>query len=124
VEGKAGVTSRRLLAGVLSLGILIIGCTALTESPSQAVRVGDLVGNPAAFNGRFVTVAGQVSDVELRGGGVGARLGRVFNLNDGSQVVKVVSNTGPTCRERSRATVNGRFSQRNGLIEATWVACP
>ncbi len=99
------------------------GCAAFTESPSQAVKVGDLVNNPAAFDGKLVTVAGRVTDVGFRGGGRGARLGRVFNLNDGSQVVKVVSTVGPTCREGSTATVNGRFSQRNGLVEGTWVTC-
>jgi hypothetical protein len=48
VEGKARVTWYRLPGGILSPSILIIGCTALTESPAQTVRVGDLVGNAAA----------------------------------------------------------------------------
>jgi hypothetical protein len=101
----------------------VAGCAALEESPSVGVTVGELVNNPAAFDGKFVTVAGQVGDVALHGGGRGARLGRVFNLADDSQAVRVVSTVGPTCRKGSTATVNGRFSQRNGVVEATWVSC-
>jgi hypothetical protein len=114
--------ARRLVAGLL-LAALSAGCAAVTESPSRGVEIADLVSNAAAFDGKVVTVAGQVADVELRGGGLGARLGRVFKLTEGSHVVKVVSTVGPTCRAGSTATVNGRFSQRNGLVDATWVVC-
>jgi hypothetical protein len=105
------------------LGGLATGCAALTESPSQAVTVGDLASNGTAFDGKLVTVAGRVADVELRGGSRGSPLKRGFNLTEDSQVVRVVYTVGPTCREGSTATVNGRFSQRNGLVEATWVSC-
>jgi hypothetical protein len=107
----------------LVLGLLVSGCVTVTESPSRAVKIGDLVSDPAAFDGKLVTVTGRVSAVEFRNGSRGKPLRRVFTLNDESRVVRVVSTAGPTCGEGSVATVNGRFSERNGLVEATWVVC-
>jgi hypothetical protein len=111
------------IAGLLLVAAWSAGCVRIAESPSRAVRIGDLVSNPAAFDGKLVTVVGRVSDVEFRNGSRGKPVRHVFNVTEDSHVVRVVATAGPTCREGSTATVNGRFSQRDGVVDATWVVC-
>jgi hypothetical protein len=67
VGARSDRRARWVAVGLLS-AFVSAGCVTVTESPSRAVKIADLMGDPAAFDGKLVTITGQVSAVELRDG--------------------------------------------------------
>jgi hypothetical protein len=112
--------ARWLVAGLLS-AVLAVGCVTVTESPSRAVKIANLVSDPTSMADSSRLLAGSQMSSSATGHG-GSRSG-ASSTSMTTQVVKVVSKAGPTCGEGSTATVNGRYSQRDGVVEATWVVC-
>jgi hypothetical protein len=114
---------RRPFVGPVLLSLMATtGCGSVAVSPNQPVNISDLASNPGAFDGKPISVTGRVADTRVQGGGrTGLR--RIYELSGDSQVITVIAPGSPACRLGATATVDGRFSNRNGLIEATWVAC-
>jgi hypothetical protein len=81
------------LAGAL---LLLAGCAGITP-------IGELLDNPAKYNGKTVRVEGEVR--ESAGGlGLGA-----YQVRDDTGTLTVVSETGGPPRSGSKITVKGRF---------------
>jgi hypothetical protein len=81
------------LAGAL---LILSGCAGITP-------IGELMDNPAKYDGKTVRVAGEVR--ESAGGlGLGA-----YQVRDDTGTLTVVSETGGPPRSGSRIGVKGRF---------------
>lgn len=84
----------------------LIGLTALVVLPGCAgtTRIGNILDDPSAFDGREVRVEGEVTEslgVPLVGG--------TYDVSDGSGTLKVVSDEGGVPREGADVTVVGTF---------------
>ena len=92
----------------------------------------DIVRNPSAFDGRFVTVRGAMMNVQPdMSRGIGNPTATIFNLVAGPAILTVLSPVPLACPTGSAVTVDGRFVTMaqirqqlyTNLIEATLVAC-
>jgi len=101
---------------------ILAGCAPLGQTSSPQMTVGELEGNQAAFDGKLVTVTGQVANLRLWPA-FRSRPKHIFDLVDGSQAVRVLWGGWPVCPSGSSAMVDGRYRQRDGLITASWVSC-
>ena len=91
-------SGRQLTALVSSLGALLLlaGCAGVTP-------IGELLDNPARYDGKTVRVAGEVK--ESAGGlGLGA-----YQVKDDTGTLTVVSEQGGPPRSGSKVGVKGRF---------------
>jgi hypothetical protein len=89
---------RRLAAFVPFAGAILVlaGCAGITP-------IGDLLDNPARYDGKTVRVAGEVK--ESAGGlGLGA-----YQVRDNTGTLTVVSEKGGPPRSGSKVGVKGRF---------------
>jgi hypothetical protein len=111
-----------LLALIVIAPVAVAGCASLGQTSSPQITVGQLEGDPAAFDGQLVTVTGQVSNLRLWPG-FRSRPKHKFELVEGSQAVSVLWGGWPVCPSGSSATVDGRYRQRDGIITASWVSC-
>ena len=86
-------------ASLVTLGgalLLLAGCAGVTP-------IGDLLNNPAKYDGKTVRVEGEVK--ESAGGlGLGA-----YQVRDDTGTLTVVSETGGPPRSGSKVGVKGRF---------------
>jgi hypothetical protein len=114
--------SSALLAFTLALWLAAGGCAALGRTSAPQMTVGQLARDPAAFDGKLVTVTGQVANVRLWPG-FRSRPKHIFDLRDDSRGVSVLWGGWPVCRSGSSALVDGRYRQRDDLITASWVSC-
>lgn len=90
---SASPASLAALAGVL---LLLAGCAGITP-------IGELLDNPARYDGKTVRVEGEVR--ESAGGlGLGA-----YQVRDETGTLTVVSETGGPPRSGSKIGVKGRF---------------
>ena len=89
---------RRLAAFVPVAGVLLLlaGCAGVTP-------IGELLDNPARYDGKTVRVEGEVKE---SGGGLG--LG-AYQVRDKTGTLTVVSEKGGPPRSGSRVGVKGRF---------------
>jgi hypothetical protein len=88
----------RSLAGLALAGalLLLVGCASITP-------IGELLDNPAKYDGKTVRVEGEVR--ESAGGlGLGA-----YQVRDDTGTLTVVSETGGPPRSGSKIGVKGRF---------------
>jgi hypothetical protein len=84
------------LASATALLLLLAGCAGVTP-------IGELLDNPARYDGKTVRVEGEVS--ESAGGlGLGA-----YQVKDDTGTLTVVSETGGPPRTGSKVGVKGRF---------------
>jgi hypothetical protein len=91
--GSARPVSLATLAGAL---LLLTGCAGVTP-------IGELLDNPARYDGKTVRVQGEVR--ESAGGlGLGA-----YQVRDDTGTLTVVSETGGPPRTGSKIGVKGRF---------------
>jgi hypothetical protein len=89
---------RRLAASAPLAGLLLVlaGCAGVTP-------IGELLDNPARYDGKTVRVQGEVK--ESAGGlGLGA-----YQVRDNTGTLTVVSETGGPPRTGSKVGVKGRF---------------
>ena len=90
---RARPASLATLAGAL---LLLAGCAGITP-------IGELLDNPAKYDGKTVSVEGEVK--ESAGGlGLGA-----YQVKDDTGTLTVVSETGGPPRTGSKINVKGRF---------------
>jgi hypothetical protein len=111
--------------------LLLLAALAAPSLGEETAAI-DIVRNPSAYSGRFVTVRGVMTNVRPEtGGGIQRPMGTVFNLVAGPAILVVLSTVPPGCPIGSTVTVNGRFVPMaqirqqlyTNLIEATSVAC-
>ena len=78
--------ARWRVVAILTLSAMATGCAAFTESPSQAVKVGDLVNNGLRSTASSSRSMGgsQMSGSAAEDGGPGSGASSIFNLKDGS----------------------------------------
>ena len=116
---------RPLLAALLLAALAAPGAAAETDAI-------DIVRNPGAYAGRFLTVRGTMRNVRpATAGGVALPVATVFDLVAGPAFLTVLSNVPPSCPMGSTVTVDGRFNQMTqirqqlfvNVIEATQVSC-
>ena len=116
---------RPLLAALLLAALAAPGVAADTDAI-------DIVRNPGAYAGRFLTVRGAMMNVRpAPPGGIALPTVTVFDLVAGPAMLAVVSPVPPSCPMGSMVTVDGRFMQMTqirqqlfvNVIEATLVAC-
>ena len=85
-----------LLVPVAVVLLVLVGCAGVTP-------IGELLDNPARYDGKTVRVEGEVK--ESAGGlGLGA-----YQVRDNTGTITVVSETGGPPRSGSRIGVKGRF---------------
>jgi hypothetical protein len=114
--------SRLVRALIVAAAIGVAGCAALGQTAGSPVTIGQLEGDPDAFDGKLVTVSGRVSNLRLWPG-FRTHPEHKFELVDGAQKVSVLWAGWPVCRSGSSATVDGRYRQRDDIITASWVNC-
>jgi hypothetical protein len=85
-----------LLVPVAVVLLVLVGCAGVTP-------IGELLDNPARYDGKTVRVEG---DVKESAGGLG--LG-AYQVRDNTGTITVVSETGGPPRSGSRIGVKGRF---------------
>ena len=91
--------SRVSLALVAAL--LITGCAA------RGVRIAELKDQPAKYDDKSVSISGTVT----RSWGIPLVPFQLYNVDDGSGEITVVSNSGRTPTTGSRVTVKGKVSE-------------
>jgi hypothetical protein len=114
------------------LGVLIVLQALAAPASGEEIAAIDIVRNPGAYSGRFVTVRGAMMNVRPdTAAGVGRSPSTIFNLVAGQVHLLVLSPVPPACPIGSTVTVDGRFVPMaqirqqvyTNLIEATLVAC-
>ena len=115
---------------LILLALCLLVAFAAPGSGEETAAI-DIVRNPSAYDGRFVTVRGAIMNVlpDTSRGIVGPTT--IFNLVAGPVILTVLSPVPPSCPMGSTVTVDGRFVTMaqtrhqvyTNLIEATLVAC-
>ncbi len=113
------------------LAICLLAAFAAPGAGEETSAI-DIVRNPSAYDGRFVTVREAMMNVQPNmSRGIASPPATIFNLVAGPAILTVRSPVPPACPTGSAVTVEGRFatmaqtSQQlyTNLIEATLVAC-
>jgi hypothetical protein len=85
------------MIGAIGLLLAIGGCQG------KAIPIKDLVANTGQYDGQTVTVAGEVT------GAAGAFGAGVFQLNDGTGSITIVTEKGGVPAKGARIGVEGKF---------------
>ncbi len=115
---------------LILLALCLLAAFAAPGSGEETAAI-DIVRNPSAYNGRFVTVCGAMMNVQPDTSRGIAGATTIFNLVAGPAILTVLSPVPPACPMGSAVTVEGRFVTMaqtrqqlyTNLIEATLVAC-
>ena len=116
---------------LIFLALCLLAAFAAPGSGEETAAI-DIVRNPSAYNGRFVTVRGAMMNVQPdTSRGMASPMATIFNLVAGPAILTVLSPVPPACPMGSAVTVDGRFVTMaqtrqqiyTNLIEATLVAC-
>jgi hypothetical protein len=112
--------------------VLVVLHALAAAGSAEEIAAIDIVRNPSAYGGRFVTVRGVMMNVRPdTAGGVARFPVTIFNLVAGPAQLVILSAVPPACPMGSTVTVDGRFVPMaqirqqvyTNLIEATLVAC-
>jgi hypothetical protein len=115
----------------LLLAMLFLAALAAPVSAEEVAGI-DIVRNPNAYGGRFLTVRGLMMNVRpATAGGVAIPPATVFDLVAGPAFLSVISAVPPFCPVGSTVTVEGRFLPTahirqqlfTNVIEAAQVSC-
>lgn len=97
---------RSLLPGGVLIAVLAtVGCGGLF-----ATKIADIVADPRKYDGREVTVSGEVTDT------TNLIFAKYFKVDDGSGEIVVVTER-PLPREGEKVTVKGRVRQAFAIGE-------
>ena len=93
--------TKPILAVVLAAGLLVAGCAA------RQVRVAELKDQPTNYNDKTIRVTGMVTNSF----GIPLVPFQLYNLDDGSGEISVVSRSGNTPARGTRIEVKGKLSE-------------
>jgi hypothetical protein len=91
----------RLASVALVSALLVSGCAA------RSVRIAELKGQPDRYDDKSVTITGTVT----RSWGIPLVPFQLYNLDDGSGEITVVSNSGRTPTTGARVKVKGKVNE-------------
>jgi hypothetical protein len=91
----------RIFAVVLATALLIAGCSA------RSVRIAELKNDPSRYNDKSVRVTGMVTNSF----GIPLVPFQLYNVDDGSGEISVVSRSGRTPARGTRIEVRGKVSE-------------
>ena len=91
----------RLSAIAVLSALLVTGCAA------RGVRIAELKDQPARYDDKSVSISGTVT----RSWGIPLVPFQLYNVDDGSGEITVVSNSGRTPTTGSRVKVKGKVSE-------------
>jgi hypothetical protein len=94
-------TASRLSTIALLSALLLTGCAA------RGVRIAELKDQPAKYDNKSVSVTGTVT----RSWGIPLVPFQLYNVDDGSGEITVVSNSGRTPTTGSRVKVKGKVNE-------------
>jgi hypothetical protein len=88
--------------------LVIVGACLITGCSARSVRISELKDQPGRYDDRAVRITGTVTT----SWGLGALMPfQVYNLDDGSGEITVVSRSGGSLRRGTRVQVKGRISE-------------
>ena len=91
----------RIFAVVLATALLIAGCSA------RSVRIAELKSNPGRYDDQSVRVTGMVTNSYR----IPLVPFQLYNVDDGSGEISVVSRSGGTVTRGTRVEVRGKVSE-------------
>ncbi|NOT25285.1 MAG: hypothetical protein HOP16_04200 [Acidobacteria bacterium] len=91
----------RIFAVILATGLLIAGCAA------RSVRIAELKNDPSRYNDKSVRVTGMVTNSF----GIPLVPFQLYNVDDGSGEISVVSRSGRAPARGTRIEVKGKVSE-------------
>lgn len=94
-------TSLRLSAAAFTIALVVSGCAA------RGVRIAELKSQPDRYDDKSVTVTGTVT----RSWGIPLVPFQLYNVDDGSGEITVVSNSGRTPNTGARVKVKGKINE-------------
>jgi hypothetical protein len=104
MEKERTMRARVTISKAALAGLILVPCILLGAFPARALTIADIVADPEAYQGKSVTVVGEVRQT-LPAGSESA-----FDLRDGASLITVVSRTGaPAAGTRLQVTGKVRF---------------
>ena len=93
--------TKSILAVILAAGLLAAGCAA------RQVRIAELKDQPTRYNNKSVRVTGMVTNSF----GILLVPFQLYNVDDGSGEISVISRSGGAPARGTRITVTGKLSE-------------
>ena len=93
--------TKPIVAIVLAAGLLVAGCAA------RQVRIAELKDQPTRYNDKTIRVTGMVTNSF----GIPLVPFQLYNVDDGSGEISVVSRSGNTPARGTRIEVKGKLSE-------------
>jgi len=93
--------TKSLLAAMLTVVLLVSGCAA------RQVRIVELKDQPARYNNKSVRVTGMVTNSF----GIPLVPFQIYNVDDGSGEISVISNSGRAPARGTRIQVKGKLGE-------------
>ena len=98
---QTGTMTKTIVAVVLAAGLLVAGCAA------RQVRIAELKDQPTRYNDQTIRVTGMVTDSY----GIPLVPFQLYNVDDGSGEISVVSKSGTPPARGTKVEVRGRLSE-------------